>query len=74
MPKIKLNRNKCIGCHSCIIIAPADYKMSNDGKATLLNAQQNNHILEKEITTNDVAHHTHVAHTCPMNSIKIIKK
>ena len=31
--KIKVNKDKCIGCGTCVMIAPKSFKLGDDGKA-----------------------------------------
>lgn len=31
--KIKIDKNKCIGCGTCTVIAPKSFKLGDDGKA-----------------------------------------
>lgn len=31
--KVKIDKNKCIGCGTCVAIAPKSFKLGDDGKA-----------------------------------------
>ncbi len=35
--KTKVDKEKCIGCATCTILAPASFKMDEDGKAVEIN-------------------------------------
>lgn len=35
--KVKVNKELCIGCGTCAILAPASFKMDSDGKAEAIN-------------------------------------
>lgn len=34
---IKIDKEKCIGCGTCVALAPNTFKMNDDGKAEVLN-------------------------------------
>ena len=34
--KITIDKNLCIGCGTCVVIAPKTFKLNNDGKAELI--------------------------------------
>lgn len=59
MTKIKVDRNTCIGCGSCVAICPASFEMK-DGKAKEKKAQVAKITCEKE-----------AADSCPVNAISI---
>lgn len=31
--KVKVDKDKCIGCGTCLVIAPKSFKLGDDGKA-----------------------------------------
>jgi ferredoxin len=33
MKKLKVNKGLCIGCGTCVALAPKSFKLSDDGKA-----------------------------------------
>ena len=35
--KLKVDKDKCIGCGTCPILAPNSFKMNDDGKAEEIN-------------------------------------
>jgi len=34
--KIKIDKEKCIGCGTCAVIAPKTFKLGDDGKAEVI--------------------------------------
>lgn len=34
--KIKIDKNKCIGCGTCVAIAPKSFKLGDDGKSQVI--------------------------------------
>lgn len=34
--KITVNKKKCIGCGTCVVIAPKTFKLADDGKAEVI--------------------------------------
>ena len=34
--KIKIDKNKCIGCGTCVVIAPKTFKLNDEGKSELI--------------------------------------
>lgn len=34
--KIKIDKDKCIGCGTCVVIAPKTFKLSDDGKSQVI--------------------------------------
>ncbi|HDZ54347.1 MAG TPA: ferredoxin [Candidatus Nealsonbacteria bacterium] len=73
MTKIIQEREKCIGCGSCVVLCPKFWEMDEDGKSNLKEGRKNsegNYELEvEEIECNQEA-----ADSCPVQIIHIIKK
>lgn len=71
--KIIHEREKCIGCGSCVALCPKFWEMAEDGKSDLKGATKNsegNYELEvEEVDCNQEA-----ADSCPVQIIHIIKK
>jgi len=42
MKKVIIDQDKCIGCTTCTIIAPKDFKMVKNGKANVINSNPKN--------------------------------
>ncbi len=59
MPKIKIDKNKCIGCFACVSLCPDSFKIVND-KAIPIKETVKEIINEKE-----------AAECCPQQAIKI---
>jgi len=73
MPKIIHEREKCIGCGSCVALCPKYWEMGEDGKARLINSVKNtegNYELEME----DIECNQEAADACPIEIIHIVKK
>lgn len=73
MAKIIHEREKCIGCGSCVALCPKFWEMGEDGKSNLKGGEQNsegNYKLEiKEIGCSQEA-----ADSCPVQVIHVIKE
>ena len=63
--KIKIDKNKCIGCGSCVYSMQEMFVFDNDGKAKTIKEKINDsNLKELEITKNN----------CPAKAIKILKE
>lgn len=70
--KIIHNRKRCIGCNSCVEIAPQNWKISEeDGLSNLIGAKEKKDIYIGEILEIDIAANKTAAEACPMNIIKV---
>lgn len=69
MPKIRLERDKCISCGACQAVCPNYWQIADDGKINLLGSQKQgeNEILE----VGDIACNRDAADTCPVQCIII---
>jgi|AntAceMinimDraft_4_1070372.scaffolds.fasta_scaffold07525_4 NAD-dependent dihydropyrimidine dehydrogenase PreA subunit len=52
----KIDKSKCIGCGSCIIVCPKGIKFGKDGKAEIINQEE--------------AEKCKAENICPMEAIK----
>ncbi len=34
--KLKINKEKCLGCGTCTVLAPKTFKLASDGKAEVI--------------------------------------
>lgn len=73
MPKIIHEREKCIGCGSCVALCPKFWEMSEDGKARLLNSNKISEKGDYELETDKIGCNQEAADTCPTQIIRIIK-
>jgi ferredoxin len=79
MPKtitVVHDRSKCIGCRSCVLIAPQNWTiLETDGKARLIGSKkkggENNEVYVGEIFDVDLELNKKAAAACPMKIIKI---
>ncbi len=65
--KIIQEHEKCIGCGSCVAICPKYWEISDDGKAKLIGAKEN------ELEVDKVECNQEAADACPVQCIKIKK-
>lgn len=61
--KIKIDKEKCIGCASCVAIAPKTFEMDKENKATI---KKDDHDDDKTILQ--------AAQSCSVNAINLINK
>ncbi len=73
MPKIILQREKCIGCGSCVVLCPKFWKMSEDGKSQLLNSKKNPKTGNWELEVKDIHCNQDAVDVCPVQIIHIEK-
>lgn len=70
--KISHQRNKCIGCGSCVSYAPNCWKMNTeDGQADLIGGKQKGDVIVAEIDADELEQNKKAAKACPMQIIKI---
>jgi len=60
--KISIDREKCIGCGSCIAICPDNWEMDGDGKSK-----------PKKTELDDEGCNEKAAQVCPVQCIKVEK-
>jgi len=70
MPKIKIEREKCIGCGSCVALCPKYFEINEDGKSHIKNSQKSA-IEEMEVEKIECAESA--AEACPVQCIFIEK-
>jgi ferredoxin len=72
MVKIIHEREKCIGCGSCVALCPKYWEMADDGKSRLLgskkNAEGNDELVVEKMECAQEA-----ADACPVQCIRIVK-
>ncbi|MCF7816010.1 MAG: ferredoxin [Candidatus Pacebacteria bacterium] len=70
---ISHKRNDCIGCGSCALLAPKNWKMNDDdGKSDLVGGDlKKNGIVVAAIDEADLKDNTYAAEACPVNIIKL---
>ena len=74
MKKVKVvhNRKKCIGCNSCIEIAPQCWMMDpKDGKSRLIGSKEKNALFVGETFECDKEANKLAAEACPVKIIKV---
>lgn len=73
MAKITHEREKCIGCGSCVALCPKNWEISEDGKSKLLNSKPNEKG-EYELDVENISCNQEAAEACPIGIIHINKQ
>lgn len=71
MAKIKLEREKCIGCGSCQALCPKYFELKEDGKSSVVGAQREGEI--DILETEKIECADQAAQACPAQCIFIEK-
>ena len=71
MAKIILEREKCIGCGSCMAICPKYFIIADDGKSSVIGAQRDEKTNNDELETDKVDCAQGAADGCPVQCIHI---
>lgn len=72
--RIEYDRKSCIGAGVCVAVAPAHWKMGDDGKAELLGGKKEaSGKVTKEIDDKDLAVNKQAAEGCPAIVIKVFE-
>lgn len=70
--KIIHNPKKCMGCHSCVSIAPQNWQINKKtGKAELIGGVKKRDVFVGEIMECDLEPNRTAAKACPMNAIQV---
>jgi len=72
--KIIHEKEKCIGCGSCVALCPKFWEMADDGKARLLNSKENQKTGNFEIEIEKAECNQEAADACPVQCISIVKQ
>lgn len=73
MVKIIHEREKCIGCGTCVALCPKYWEMAEDGKARLLNSKENPKTGNWELEVDKIECNQEAADACPAQIINIVK-
>ncbi|OGZ17867.1 MAG: hypothetical protein A2Z78_01445 [Candidatus Nealsonbacteria bacterium RBG_13_36_15] len=73
MAKIIQEREKCIGCGSCVALCPKFWEMGEDGKSSLKGGKQNSEG-NCELETKEIGCNQEAADSCPVQIIQVIKE
>lgn len=71
--KIILEREKCIGCGSCMALCPKYFEIINDGKSSIKNAKRDSKKNIDELEINKLECAQEAADSCPAQCLHIIK-
>lgn len=70
--KLVHNQTKCIGCNSCVNMAPQNWYMDETkGKAVLVGGKEKRGVFIADVFDCDVEINKKVAKACPMNIISV---
>jgi ferredoxin len=70
MAKVIQQRDKCIGCGTCVAVCPSYWQMGDDGKSTLKDAKDKGGG-KFELEVDDVACNKEAASSCPVQIITV---
>lgn len=73
MAKIIHDKEKCIGCGSCVAICSKYWKMAEDGKVNLLNSNLNKETGNFELEVKSLECNQDAIDSCPVQCISIVK-
>ncbi|MFA6423504.1 MAG: ferredoxin [Patescibacteria group bacterium] len=62
MPKLKVDKEKCIGCGTCVSLAPKIFELDDDGKSKVKDGEAQGSEVEEAISS------------CPVQAISIEKE
>lgn len=71
--KIIHEREKCIGCGSCVAVCPKYWELAEDGKSKLLGSKPVPKSKNYEIEIKEIGCNQEAADVCPVQCIRIIK-
>lgn len=72
MPKIIHQRKKCIGCHTCVAMAPQSWVIDTaDGKSNLVGGRDKRGILVADLPDEDLEDNIKAAEACPVRIIRV---
>lgn len=57
--KVKVDKEKCIGCGTCVVIAPKTFKLGDDGKSQVIEPSGDDETTIKEAVD-----------SCPVDAIE----
>ena len=67
-------RNDCIGCGSCVFLAPNSWTLNDDGLSTLNGSEwRNQQFMVGEIDEIELQANREAASMCPVNIIRIVR-
>ena len=73
MAKIKLEREKCIGCGSCQAVCPKYFELQEDGKSHIINAENPPAGGVEELEVEKIECAESASEACPAQCIFVIK-
>jgi len=71
--KVVHEREKCIGCGSCVALCQKYWEMAEDGKAKLRDSKKNQKTGNDELEVEKAECNQEAADACPVQIIHIVK-
>ncbi len=71
--KVIYEKEKCIGCGSCVALCPKYWELNKDGKAKLLNSKNNPKTGNEELEIKEIGCVEEAVQSCPVQIIHIVK-
>lgn len=69
MKKIIFEKEKCIGCGTCVSVCPNFWEMNGDGKVNLIESTEENGVFKRVIEDAGCNHET--SQSCPVQCIHV---
>jgi len=69
--KIRLDREKCIGCGSCVVVCPKYFDLDPDGRAKLKGGIANKEKTHEELTISSIECIQNAVDCCPSQAIRL---
>ncbi len=73
MPKIILEREKCIGCGSCVALCQKYWELADDGKSHVKGSSVDPKTQKEELEVKKIECAQEAANACPVQCIHIIQ-
>ena len=71
--EVKVNREACIGCGACTVIADNIFQIGDDGLAEVINPIDNNDEKVAVIKEEDIENVQDASESCPTGAIELIE-
>lgn len=73
MAKIILEREKCIGCGSCVAVCPKYFELADDGKSHIKDSVKDEKTSKEELEVEKIECAESATEACPVQCIHIEK-
>ena len=73
--KLRIIKEKCIGCGSCAAIAPDYFKMNDEMKSSLVHPDKTDAEVEEQVLNDQQAEEVKEAvESCPVEALELVKE